>query len=180
MTITTNKARTLLALDLVQKYSSVYFSIGQATAWNSNDTPPTEDPTTSIIANPIAYAQAKVATLCRPLQQGEATPSDAIVWGASTYVRVAQADAYSQGATYVYFETTVAKADVGSDNVSYRTTGVNVGLVPKQGVTKPVILPADVVSTGILISYANKAVNTLDDETSVKLGALYTLAPLEA
>lgn len=180
MTVTTTSARVLIALDLVQKYSSIYFGIGQSSTWNTNDTPPTESESTTAISNPIAYCQTKTATLCRPLQQNETAPSDAITWGDNTYVRVAQGDAYSQMATYVYFETVVNKADISTSNVIYRTTGVYVGLVPNYGVVKPVLLPSDVSNTGVLISYANKSAITLDDETSVRLGALYTLAPFEA
>jgi len=180
MTVTTNSARTMLALDLVQKYSSVYFGIGQADAWDNKDTPPTEAQTATTITNPIAYGQVKTATLCRPLQQNEPVPADAISWGTSTYVRVSQADAYTQGATYVYFETVLNKSDIGSSDITYRTTGVYAGLTPKSGVVKPVLLPGDVSSAGVLLSYANKAVTTLDDETSVRLGVLYTVAPLEA
>lgn len=181
MTVTTNNARVLLALDLVQKYSSVYFSIGQSDKWNTNDTPPEESANSTAISNPIAYVQVKVATLCRPLQQNEAVPSDAITWGNDTYVRVSQADAYTQGATYVYFESTLSKADVTTnDSVAFRASGVQVGLKVNSGVTSPVVKPTQVSDAGVLFSYANSAVATLDDDTSVKLGALYTMAPFDA
>ena len=179
MTVTTTAARVMLAIDLAQKYSSLYFGIGQASAWGSNDTPPAEGENSNSIANPIAFFRASFATLCRPLQQNEAVPTDAIQWGGNTYVRVTVGNAYAQEATYIYVEGALTKSGVSTSNVTYRTTGVYVGIVPKAGVTKPVLLPSDIATQGTLLSYSNKIAQVLDDETSYKAGALYHIARIE-
>lgn len=181
MTVTTLAARVLLALDLVQKYSSVYFGVGQADSWNSSDTPTAEDTNATAIANPEAYVQVKTASLCRLLEPDEATPDDTISFNDKTYVRVANADAYKQKATCVYFETKINLSDVTvSDTFTFRSSGVYVGVKPKSGVTKPVLTPTDVSSTGTLFSLSNGNARILDDETSIKLGVIYTMAPFDA
>lgn len=180
MTVTTTAARVMLAIDLAQKYSSLYFGIGQASAWDSKDTPPKEDENSNSIANPIAFCRASFATLCRPLRQNEVTPTDAIQWGGNTYVRVTANNAYTQEATYVYVEGKLAKAGISTSDVTYRTTGVYVGIIPKSGITKPILLPSDIATQGTLLSYSNKIAQVLDDETSYKAGALYHIARIEA
>jgi len=181
MTVTTVGAQVALAIDLMQKYSSVYFALGQTDAWKNDDKPDAEDSKATEIPNVRNYIQVQDSTLCRPLQPDEAAPENPIVFNKTTYVRVSQKDAYSQNATCIYFSTKASLKDLTSEGTySFRSTGVYIGLKPKDGVTKPVLSPSDVQDKGTLFSYGNGAQKVLDSETSIKLGAVYTLAPFEA
>lgn len=181
MTVTTTSARVMLASDLASKYSTVYFGVGQSEIWNSKDTAPLEDVNSKAIPNPLAYIRVGDATLCRPLLPNEATPANPITFNTKTYVRVSSKDAYTQQATCVYFEAKVNKdALTSADSFTFRSSGLYIGVTPKSGVTKPVLLPAEITSAGVLFSYSNGSPRVLDDETSIRLGAVYTLAPFEA
>ena len=142
MTITTTAARVMLATNLAQKYSSVYFGVGQADKWNDADTPPVEDSNAQVIPNVIAYIRVGDSSLCRPLLPSEATPSNPITFNGKTYVRIAPNDAQTQQATCVYFEAKVDKASLTNDLIfSFRSSGLYVGVTPKAGITKPILLP---------------------------------------
>ena len=168
MTVTTTSARVMLTSDLASKYSTVYFGVGQSATWDSKDTAPLEDVNSK-------------ATLCRPLLPNEATPANPITFNTKTYVRVSSKDAYTQQATCVYFEAKVNKdALTSADSFTFRSSGLYIGVTPKSGVTKPVLLPTEITSAGVLFSYSNGSPRVLDDETSIRLGAVYTLAPFEA
>ena len=166
MAIATTDARVQASLDYVNKASSTYLAIGKKTAWTNENTPPAGDPNTSVLQEVIGYKKVDKVSLCKPLTQNESTSYPTITYGGSRYALIPVNKAYQEKATLVYFETEVLGTDLPTG--TYRQVGIHSGLVPKDGVTKKVLLPTEVKSTGILQFFANKQFQNRTEEVRIK------------
>lgn len=139
------------------RLSSAYIVIGKSSAWSDDDNPPNEDMATTALTEVIGYKKVKQFSLARPLKAGETAANvgfPVVTYAQQSWVLIPKAQAYTQGARWLYVEADILPGDFPLGE--YRQVGVHLGVVPKTGVTKQNLLPADVSNPGILKFYENR------------------------
>ncbi|AGI11439.1 hypothetical protein QLX41_gp082 [Listeria phage LMTA-94] len=154
MAIATYNAHVYAALNLKSKIDTTFMAIGKTTAWTDETNPPEPDPNATGLTEVIGYKKLKTMSLCRPQRTGETPTLPTVSYGNKTWVLVPDAQAYTEGAKWLYCE-----AEFVGDELpvgTYRQVGVFTDLAPKSGVTKPNLLPSEVANVGVLQFFENK------------------------
>lgn len=147
MPILTTYFRTQLAKDLFNA-SDVWIGIGRSAAWPDDNNPPAEDLGVTALDTPIAYK--KILTKFLVIPDGAGT----LQFKNQNYTIVTVADAFTQGVLRTYMEMSFDYDEIPL--TTFRQVGIFRGLVPATGFgSQLVLLPAQVGSTGALISYSN-------------------------
>ena len=173
MTQVTIIAQNYMARLLVQKANSIYVGLGKSSAWSDENTPPAESNTAIALDEPILYKKVTTAELCRLTNVGE---TGGVIVGTDSYVVATTADMNNPDYRYLYCEVNISGADAGA--ISYREIGLFSDLTPNSGVTKTTLLPADVSSTGTLLTISNYKVQNITDTGSVTVGIIYSFKPI--
>lgn len=136
------------------KTKSLWIAIGRTTPWPNENLPPAEAPGDSAIAETISYVRPSVISLARPVSSG----GDATI-SRQQYLFVADADAYTQYARFIYFKALFDPAETpGLPLNTFRQSAIFSGLTPAAGHENDQwLIPADVAATGILEYSANHA-----------------------
>lgn len=163
MAITTTLSQVKLARDLKAK-ANPYFAIGRSTAWTNEKLPPIPNKSTTSLEEVIGYKKVESVFLCRPIKPKETTNYQRFYYNNQEWVKVPDANAEAEGATYVGYETKLNPTDFPLG--TYRQVGIHIGLTPKSGVTKNNLLPSEVNSKGYLHAYENtKPINRIENVT---------------
>lgn len=153
MAIATTNARVSASLSYVDRLDNSYLAIGKTTPWLNESAPPAEDPDISVLQEVIGYKKVEKVSLCK-LVGTEPTSYPTVTYGGKTYALIPKDKAYQEKATLVYYETSIMGDEL--PNGTYRQVGIHTNLIPKAGITKRVLLPSEVQSTGTLQFFENK------------------------
>lgn len=162
-----NASAVFQAINYYLSSDSTYFVIGKSSAWDNNDTPP-EPTQDSTVLDPIAYIKPS-CYLCYPTTSTDT--SAFITYKGQNYDSSAVADAYTNNANYVYYETSLTSDDISTLD-QFRILGLTVGLTPITGATSSILTPSQVSNAGRLHGIYNSVATVMTDKTTIKLNAL--------
>lgn len=148
--VTEYEGRTERILELKQKELWVEFG-RPTTAWDDEDNPPSPVPGAEDVDIPYLYVKATYKTLCRPAsnEEYEAAGTDAVMIGTSKYIYVADEDAYTESARFLFVKATIDVAN-GHPAGTFRQVRLFSDLEPLIGhETDTWLLPENVTSPGI-------------------------------
>lgn len=151
MAVTTVMSQVRAALDL--KKQKAYFVFGRTTPWDNEMMPPAPEEDITELEEIIGYKEASTVSLCRRLKPNETTNYPVVQYANGAWVLIPDSEAYNEKATHVYYETTVKGKELPPS--VYRQVGIQLNTVPKEGVTKPNLLPEEVSDAGLLHCYEN-------------------------
>lgn len=157
MAIGTLNSHIYTAIQMQQNLNSAYLVIGRKTAWANDNNPPEEDIKTDKLEEIIGYKKLKQYSLARPLNVGETAetaPYQTVTYNGLVWVLIPVEKAYEEKAHWLYVTAEILPTDFPTG--MYRQVGVNVGLQPTSGVTKPNLLPTEVFNSGVLLFYENR------------------------
>ena len=143
------------ALKLKLSVDSLWLAIARSIAWPNETAPPSEDLSTAILQDTIAYKKVDMTSLAVPDPNGD------IEFQSNKYRLVADVDAIQELARWCYIKASInhTESNVSGPiigNVHWRVTGIFSGLVPASGFgSESVLSPAQVDDPGRLIFYAN-------------------------
>lgn len=149
MGVTTYAGRTRRAL--LHKSNSTYWcAIGRTTAWDVESAPPSPSPGATNIDEAIVFVLPSVVSLCKPVDTGE----DVTVNGQG-YAFVADVDAMTEGARFLYLKTVYNPAD-GIPTANFRQNAVFTELEPAAGYeNNQWLAPINVSDVGVLEYLSN-------------------------
>ena len=137
----------LTALSL-KNNNTFWVAVGHTSAWTDESSPPAEDLTITDIDDIQGFKKCDTVSLCVPDAAGT------IEFRGQNYKLVADSDAYTEVARYIYF-----RADLKYDQfpvVTYRQTGLYANTTPATGYeSNDILTPAEVASNGTLRYYHN-------------------------
>lgn len=165
--VTTRNASVRRAIDFYNK-TDLWFAIGKTSAWANESSPPAPTATDSM-TEIIGYRKVSVKYLVIPYDGRQLQSGDIKITLAdgSQWFVISPANAYTEGAKYVYVETTVFPSDFPAGD--YRQVGLFSGLVPQAGVNKDYLLPSEVQSQGVLEVIDNRVKSTRTSTTKEQL-----------
>jgi hypothetical protein len=171
MAIKTSKFGVSRAVDFF--YKSVYFGIGKSSPWVDDNEPPAPN-VDSTLLEPVGYRKADKVYLVVP-HDGSSVPDGTIVidyTGGSQWKVVNEIQAYEEGASYIYIETSIQPSDFPTGD--YRQVAVFTGLVRADGVDagKAQLLPSEVEDEGIIQIVDNREPSTRNSSTKEFLSYL--------
>jgi hypothetical protein len=120
----------------------LFFCIGRSQAWPDGDVPPPLDESMSAVDGPIGYKRVQRLLHLVPDSSG------GFEFNETTWREVDEADAYTEGAIYLYLETRLKPSDFPA--VQYRQVGLYSGLIQTPGSPANVLLPNEVTDPGFL------------------------------
>lgn len=142
MTIATNIHHVEEAIEFFKK-TNLYMAVGRSTAWTDEEAPPADNADATVIEEIIGYKKIDSIYLVTPDVNGT------IVYRSQKFKIVAEADAFTQGAKYVYVEAKLLYDQFPL--TTFRQVGLFAGTTRKAGVEdKSVLLPSEVESPGKL------------------------------
>lgn len=157
------------ALDFYNK-DEIFFAIGKTTPWDDDANPPAATAYTTM-TEIIGYRRHDFKYLVVPYNNEQVPEGTIIIEHAnnSKWRVVDPADALSEGAYYVYIETTIMPEDFPTGE--YRQVGIFTGLQRANGIStaKTVLLPSEVANPGILEIIDNRPPSTRNDSTREQL-----------
>ena len=134
-------------VDLIS--SPLWICVGRTTPWENEGNPPTTDPETRNITEPILYKQCEVATFVVEDSNGE------YIVNGIRYQPVTVAYARENLVTTVLIKATIYDTDL-DESVTFRQVGLYSKLIPTQGnESKSKLLPSEVSDPGYLEWYSN-------------------------
>lgn len=142
------------AIQLQKQVDTAYFVIGKTSAWTDDNNPPTEDINVTSLTEVIGYKKVSKFSLAKPLADGENTTYPTITYAGTRWALIPVNKAYEEGARWLYAEAEIYPTDLPLGQ--YRQVGIQVNVIPKQGVTKPNLLPSEVSNPGVLKFYENR------------------------
>lgn len=157
MAIATLDSHVRAAIKLQEQVDSAYLVFGKTSPWTDDSNPPDEDENTKKISEIVGYKKLSKFSLARKLgeNEDEATVGYPVVtYQQEKWVLIPKNEAYVEDARWLY-----AEAELHPDEFplgEYRQVGIQLGLVPNDGVTKQNLLPSEVKDTGILEFYENR------------------------
>lgn len=154
MAITTTKAHVNIALYLKNKINSTYIGLGRKTPWDDEENPPTPDKARTKLDSPIGYKKVNLVSLCRRVESEEVATYPTTTYRGEIWELVPDDVAHEEGVTDVYFEARVFGDEIASGE--YRQVGIFTELEPKEGVTKPNLMPSEVKDVGTLEFFENR------------------------
>ena len=133
MAIETLQSHVMVALMAKNDLPNLWLSMGQTTPWPDEEIPPAETMDTDHLDGITGFKHFERALLVAPLSSDvSAVPvGNEIVYKGNQWKIVADADAYKEGARYLYLETHIEPGDL--PYVVYRQIGVYRNLTPKTG-----------------------------------------------
>ena len=148
--ITPNVERARCAL--LNKTGSVFWiGVGRRTAWSDENAPPDPDPTAVAIEEPIVYVRAAFVRLAKTV-----TIHEDVVHLGQKYAWVADADAITQGARWLYIKAELNPGLDGQPYHAFRQVGIFNNLVPATGhETDDWLAPANGASPGAIVYLCN-------------------------
>lgn len=166
MAIETLASHVLVAKMYKDNVSKMWYAIGRTTPWSNEEVPPQEVETTTNIDSIIGFKKVTVAHLVRKMEDNETTDSNTIEYKSQRWQIIADADALSKGARYLYTETTFDVNELPSG--MYRQVGVYYGLVKNDtSSTKVALRPNEVKDVGILLHYDNRRSQRYDENVRI-------------
>lgn len=151
--VATYEGRIKRALNM-KTDSVLWCAVGHTAVWPGEPDPPDEDPATTAIDTPIVYVKPSSVSLCKAVESG----GDVTIEG-QQYEFVADVDAYTEGARFLYLTTTF-DPDI-HPYANFRQFGVYSDLTPSVGhENDDWLAPANVDDDGVLEIYENHTVKS--------------------
>lgn len=137
-------------LDLKNK--NLWVELGRpSTPWPNENIPPSPVPGAADVETPYLYLKGTFKTLCRPAatdQEYEAAGANSVMIGSSKYIFIADADAYTESARWLFVKVTVDVAN-GHPAGTYRQVRLFGELEAALGhESETWLLPGNVTSPG--------------------------------
>lgn len=152
MAIATNDSRVYAALQFKNLQDSMYIGLGKTSEWNNEEVPPTENPETSELLEPIGYKKVSKVQVCRELKPDEEPEYPTVKYGSKTFVLIPDEQAYKEKAWNVYITGQIDGEELPIGR--FRQVGIYTGLKPKEN--KKNLLPEEVTDKGVLQAFANR------------------------
>jgi len=148
MAATTVVGSVKMALEVKNDWEFWFLVARTETPWDDENNPPSEDTSTSELLEVGGYQKAGTVSLCKE------DPSGQIEFQNKRYSLVSDANAYDEGARWIYAVTTLKFDEFPV--VTFRQFGLTSDLTPTQGNEgKTILLPSEVADPGKLLSYVN-------------------------
>lgn len=163
MAISTVYGHVARALEFFNR-TDVYFCIGRTSAWPVENTPPAPDVNIQDVEEPAAYKKVTEKKMVVPDEA-----NGTIVYMGNKYREVSSGNAETEKSRWVY--VSIELVGVEAPIVSFRQVGLYSRLQVKSTVPagKVVLLPADILDTGLLEIIDNRKVTHRQEDQSERL-----------
>ena len=159
--VTTYLGHTDRALSFANS-NSVYFALGKTSPWSQDENdkvyiPPEVDLNANNLEELVCMKKVTQKLMVIPDPTGE------IEYDGQNWKVVSDSDAIRLRSRWVYLTTTIRYNEL--ELSQYRQIGVYNRVVPNDGVTRDLLLPAHIKDTGLLIACNNRGVVTRQPDT---------------
>lgn len=159
--VTTYLGHTDRALSFIAS-DSIYFALGKYSPWDEKEDekgyiPPAVDLEAEEVEELICMKRVRQKLMVVPDEAGE------IEYDGGSWKVITNEEAIRLKSRWVYITMTMKYAEI--DPTQYRQVALYNHVIPKEGITKELLLPEEIEDTGLLIALNNRGVITRQPDT---------------